>query len=131
MPRVKGEDPTHSFITVYKGTDIGYIQTYLVGDYLEYSQLVNVDEKAAGVDLFIGEKEFIHIGLGKQILKKFLKDYVFPLTGAECCIIGPEPKNRVAVRAYEKAGFKYLKTIQVPGEDEPEYLMRIAKDCIP
>jgi hypothetical protein len=29
--------------------------------------------------------------------------------------------------AYEKAGFRFFKTIQVPGEPEPEYLMRLTR----
>lgn len=72
--------------------------------------------------------DFVHKGLGEQILIKFLSEYVFQLYDVECCIIGPEPKNNIAIRAYEKAGFKYFKTIQVPDEDEPEYLMRIYKN---
>lgn len=43
----------------------------------------------------------------------------------ESCIIDPEPTNKAAIRAYEKAGFKYEKTIQVPTEAEPSYVMRI------
>jgi len=125
LPRIKGEEPTHSFIIEYKLKKIGYIQTYLIEDYPEYSQYVEINEKAAGLDLFIGEKEYIHVGLGKYIIKKFLKEYVFPITNAISCIMGPEPKNKIAIKAYEKSGFKYLKTIQVPDEDAPEYLMRI------
>ncbi len=128
MPRVKGEEAIYSFIIVCNNKDIGYIQTCLIEDYPEYNQCVNIKESAAGIDLFIGEQDFVHKGLGKQILIKFLSEYVFQLYDVECCIIGPEPKNNIAIRAYEKAGFKYFKTIQVPDEDEPEYLMRIYKN---
>lgn len=34
---------------------------------------------------------------------------------------------RQAKVVYEEAGFKYLKTIQVPEEAEPEFLMRIER----
>lgn len=127
LPRIKGEQPTFSFIITCDNKEIGYIQTYMIDDYPEYSQWVNTVEQAAGVDMFIGERDYIHKGLGKLILIKFLREYVFQLNNTDCCIIGPEPKNRAAIRAYEKSGFKYLKTIQVPGEDEPEYLMRLYK----
>jgi RimJ/RimL family protein N-acetyltransferase len=43
------------------------------------------------------------------------------------CVIGPEPKNAAAIRAYAKAGFRHWKTIQQPDEPEPEWLMRLAK----
>jgi len=128
LPRIKGEQPTFPFVIECNNRGIGYIQTYMIEDYPEYSKYVNTDEHAAGMDLFIGEQEFIHKGLAKNILTKFLREYVFLLNDAVCCIIGPEPQNKTAIRAYEKAGFKYLKTIQVPDEDEPEYLMRLYKN---
>jgi aminoglycoside 6'-N-acetyltransferase len=46
---------------------------------------------------------------------------------AGSCIIDPEPANRIAIRAYEKAGFRYVKTVKVPAEPQPAYLMRISR----
>jgi aminoglycoside 6'-N-acetyltransferase len=128
LPRINGDQPIHSFIIVCDAVDIGYIQTYRIDDYPEYRKYVKPEVSSAGLDLFIGEKNFIHIGLGKQILLKFLTDYVFSINAVICCIIGPEPLNKIAISAYEKVGFVYYKTIQVPDEDEPEYLMRIFKN---
>jgi hypothetical protein len=31
------------------------------------------------------------------------------------------------MRAYEKAGFAYLKTVQAPDEEQPEYLMLLRR----
>lgn len=39
-----------------------------------------------------------------------------------------EPKTAAAIKAYEKAGFRYFKKIQVPGEPEPEYLMKLTRE---
>ncbi len=127
LPRIHGEQPTHPYIIVCDSIDIGYIQTYRIDDYPEYSKFVGEDIPSAGVDLFIGEKEYIHKGLGKQILLTFLKDYVFTISAVECCVIGPDPMNKIAISAYEKVGFKYDKTVYVPDEDEAEYLMKIYK----
>ena len=41
------------------------------------------------------------------------------------CVIGPSVKNAAAIRAYEKVGFRALKQVRVPGETDPEFLMRI------
>ncbi len=131
LPRINGNQPTHSFIIVCDDIEIGYIQTYRIDYYPEYSKYVKAEDPAAGLDLFIGDKNFIHKGLGKQILQKFLMDYVFTLNEVNCCIIGPEPLNMIAIRAYEKVGFVYYKLIQVPDEDEPEYLMRIYQNDLP
>ena len=42
--------------------------------------------------------------------------------------IGPSVKNVSAIRAYEKAGFRFFKDTRVPDEPDPEHLMRIQRD---
>ena len=89
---------------------------------------MQADERTAGVDLFIGEEGYIHKGLGTVILIKYLAEVVFHDENFERCVIGPEPKNKAAIRCYEKVGFCYFKTIHILGETEPEYLMYINKE---
>ncbi len=127
LPRIKGEEPTKCYLILVGDLPVGYIQTYRIGDYPEYGRYVDIAEDAAGIDLFIGHPDYIHRGLGKDIMREFLRRIVFGESNAESCVVGPEPANKGAIRAYEKAGFKYLKTIRVPDEEEPEYLMRITK----
>ena len=128
FPRISGEQPTDCFVIVEDGRDIGYIQSYVISDHPEYAAVVDVKERAAGIDLFIGEPDRVHQGLGVPILRQFMRDVVFTRYDVESCIIGPSIKNTSAIRAYEKAGFVYLKTIDVPDEDDPEYLLRIWRD---
>ena len=80
--------------------------------------------------MFVGEDGFLCMGLGSHILRRFLREAVFANDDLEACVIGPDPKNAAAIRAYEKAGCRYFKTIQVPGEPEPEYLMRISRESV-
>jgi len=128
-PRIRGEEPVDSYVIVYAGAPIGYIQTYRVADYPE--DRWQVESGAAAIDLLIGEVEFLHRGLGTHIIRRFLAEIVFGQSDATCCIIGPEPENAAAIRAYEKAGFRYLKTVQIPdGEPPEEYLMRIAREDV-
>lgn len=127
-PRSRSEEPTDPYIIMYGDRSIGYIQTYRIRDYPEYAAQVGVDEEAAGIDLFIGEADFLHMGLGSHILRRFLREIVFAAGDVVSCIIGPSEANAIAIRAYEKAGFRYLKTIPAPNEPTPEYLMRIARD---
>ncbi|OLE54967.1 MAG: hypothetical protein AUG51_04820 [Acidobacteria bacterium 13_1_20CM_3_53_8] len=51
-------------------------------------------------------------------------------SGGKCSLI---PSTLIiksnSFSAYEKAGFRYLKTVQVTGEDEPEYIMRVGKEA--
>jgi RimJ/RimL family protein N-acetyltransferase len=127
-PGIAGNSPTRGYVILYGDASIGYIQTYMLRDYPDYSVHMGVDEDTAGVDLFIGEREYLHRGLGSSILRTFLAEIVFGTMGAGSCTIDPEPDNTVAIRAYEKAGFRYLKTVQVPAEAHPSYLMQIKRD---
>lgn len=130
IPYINNEMPTQGYLILYSNTPIGYIQTYKIHDYPDYAKFVDIDENASGLDLFIGDYEYFHKGLGKYIISKFLKEIIFILSDSVSCILGPEPKNKVAIRTYENVGFKYVKTIQLDDEDEPENIMRITKDDI-
>ncbi len=129
-PRIARREPTRCFLMLYADEPIGYIQTYRISSYPEYSSALALDEAAAGIDLFIGSAEHINRGLGAPLIVKFLRTIVFADPEVDSCIIGPAAGNRAAIRSYEKAGFRYLKTVRVPGELEPEYLMRIAKPAV-
>ncbi len=124
---IEGREPVDPYLILHDGRPIGYIQTYLISDDEEYASLVGVED-SAGVDMFIGEEEYLYRGLGGEILRRFLLEVVFLDENVKVCVIGPEPKNVAAIRAYEKAGFRFFKTIQVPGEPEPEHLMRMGRE---
>lgn len=132
MSYITGEKPTKAYIIIIDNVDVGYLQTYLINDYPEYNKYVETDEHTAGVDLFIGHKDYIHKGYGVRIMEQFLREHVFSNIQVDKCIIGPEPKNLSAIRMYEKSGFRWYKNIQIPDEDEPEYLMiLLRKDFSP
>ena len=126
--RISGQEPTRAYIILYGAIPIGYIQSYLLKDYPEYEKALGVEENGAGIDLFIGEPEYAYRGLGAPLIRQFLREIVFPQTGAISCILGPSVLNTSAIRAYERAGFQYLRTVQVPGEPHAEYVMRITRD---
>src|SRR4051812_13711421 len=126
-PRVDLPSLTRGYLMLYDGQPVGFIQAYLIRDYPEYASAIQVDNDAAGVDLFIGEEAYWRRGLGPILLRVFLRDVVFKQPEVGCCVIGPAASNAAAIRAYEKAGFRYLKTIQVPGEPAPEALLRITR----
>jgi RimJ/RimL family protein N-acetyltransferase len=128
-PLIDGRDPTQAFLIIYDTTPIGYIQTYKFRDNPEWQAVVQPAEEAAGIDLFIGHPGYIHRGAGSFIIKKFLQEIVFSQPEIEICVIDPEPANKVAIRAYEKAGFTYWKTIPAGTfPNEPEgYWLRLTK----
>ncbi len=128
-PLFDGSDPTQAFIIRYADTPIGYIQTYLIDDKPAWLEPLPPTE-VAGVDLYIGHPEYIHQGLGSDLLKKFMREFVFSQPQIKTCIIDPEPANKAAIQAYQKAGFIYWKTIHDPIPDdaaEEHYIMRLAR----
>jgi RimJ/RimL family protein N-acetyltransferase len=127
VPRIRGESPTDPYLILVDEMPVGYIQTYRVAEHPDYNQYIQADEHSAGLDLFIGEADYLHRGLGALILRAFLEQVVFVQPWAEACIVGPEPGNQVAIRAYEKAGFRYWKTVQIPGEPQPECLLSVSR----
>lgn len=126
-PYVNGQEKSEGYIILINSVPAGFIQTYLISDYPDYNKYVQADEHAAGLDLFIGEADLLHKGFGPKIIEKFLNQIVFSKPRIQSCIIGPEPKNLAAIKAYQKAGFEYFKTIQCPNEPEPEYLMKTSR----
>ena len=128
LPAIEGREATKPFLILHRDEPIGYVQSCRISaeDDETYASLVDVEDPA-GVDLFIGEPQYLHRGLGGHVIRRFLSEHVFSEPGIAVCVIGPEPKNIAAIRAYEKAGFRFFKTIQVPGEPEPEYLMRLPR----
>jgi RimJ/RimL family protein N-acetyltransferase len=116
---------THAFIMQVDGRDAGYIQCYRIGEYPEYAAAIGMDADAWAIDLFIGEDDVRGRGLGPALLTRFLAEHVFSRPGVAICLICPDPENTRAVRAYEKAGFRHVKTVWVEEENEHESVMRI------
>jgi aminoglycoside 6'-N-acetyltransferase len=59
-----------------------------------------------GIDLSIGEPEFLGLGHGPAIVRQFAGALFGE--GAPRVVVDPDPANARAVRAYEKAGFRVL-----------------------
>jgi aminoglycoside 6'-N-acetyltransferase len=128
-PKIAQTEQVFGFVIVIDGQAAGYIQWYLIHDHPEYAVQMDVPVDSAGIDLFIGEEAFIHRGLGAPILRAFLREIVFADERVEQAIIGPDERNAIAIRSYEKAGFRYLKTVPIKDEPAPEYLMELTKEA--
>ena len=103
--------PMHGFIICIDDKEIGYIQYYNAYDFPREQGYVieGLPQNMASIDLFIGEEEFIGKGLGPVIMMQFFKDHIASVYDA--CFVDPDTTNTSAIRAYEKAGFKRVKTV--------------------
>lgn len=101
-----------AYIIYINTTPIGYIQYYNVFDFkLFYKNYCDLDisflpKYCAGVDLYIGEIDFINAGYGAKILLAFMKNYI--QQEFKYIFITPNKANLAAIHVYEKVGFKRL-----------------------
>ena len=104
--------PIHGFLIRLGEKPIGYIQYYNAYDFPREQGYVieGLSTNMASIDLYIGEEEWIGKNLGASVITSFLKEYVWPLYDA--CFVDPHMENNGAIRVYEKAGFKKVKTIK-------------------
>lgn len=127
-PVIAGDDPSRAFVILIEGIAAGYVQAVPIDAFPAYAAQLRLEAGAVGVDLYIGEAAFRGRGLGALTLRRFTEGVVFGALQAPLAVIGPDPANRRAVRCYEKAGFAWIKTVEVIDEDSPhnsgtEYLM--------
>ena len=121
-PRVLAENEVLPFIFSVNGTDAGYIQTY---PETVYRDALELDGSPAGVDLFIGEEQFLHRGFGAEVLREFIRHHVFSDESVSYCLIDPELANTIAIRSYGKAGFRQISTFVSPTDGLTYAIMRL------
>jgi aminoglycoside 6'-N-acetyltransferase len=84
------------------GRPIAYLQTY--DPHLEEDHPYNDQPFGTlGLDLSIGDADLIGVGHGSAMLRQFIEELFDE--GTPRVIIDPDPANKRAIRAYEKAGF--------------------------
>ena len=72
-----------------------------------------------GIDQFIGVPDMIGRGHGSSFIRQFVDGLL--ASGTPRVVTDPDPDNRRAVRAYEKAGFERERMVDTP--DGPALLM--------
>lgn len=107
---IEGRDSTRPFIFTVDGEPAGYIQFWFIGHHqnatwiAEHPWLAELPADTVGVDLTIGDPDKLGRGIGSEVLRLFAEHLLWQ--GHQIVIIDPDPANRRAVRAYEKAGFR-------------------------
>jgi RimJ/RimL family protein N-acetyltransferase len=120
---LEGREPTDHFLIEVDRRPVGMIQTYLISDYPEWEEVVQVGDGVAGVDLMIGEADIIGHGLGPRVLAQFAREVVLARPGTQAVVATVDEANRRSWRAFEKAGFRYAR--DVVEEGRPHRLMRL------
>lgn len=110
------------FVIAKDHKPIGYIQYYdatkVGGGWWEAEQ-----NGTFGIDLMIGSIEHHGRGFGPTIINEFIGILRENEPSLKSIIIDPDPKNRRAIRAFEKAGF--IKESEITTPDGTALLMRM------
>lgn len=106
--KLPGIDP---YRVDYRGRPLAYLQCYRV-DAESPPALHDQPPGTRGIDLFIGEAERLTQGIGTAMIRAFVAR-LFADSDTPRVIIDPEPANLRAIRANEKAGFRYLRTVDL------------------
>jgi aminoglycoside 6'-N-acetyltransferase len=116
------------YVVTYGGTPIGLVEWERFGDFPDFMQRYEVtDPDAANCDILIGDPRYARRGLGAPLVQKLVAEKIFADPRITRVIIDPEVENRIAIRCYEKAGFRFLRRVDDDGEGRPLYLMELAR----
>jgi len=120
---IDGLDPSDHYLIVLDGRPVGMVETYLVSDFPDWDAIVEAGDGVAGVDLFIGEEALTGHGLGPRVLEAFAREVVFAQPDTKALVAAVDEQNRSSWRAFEKAGFRYVRDVEEEGR--PHRLMRL------
>jgi aminoglycoside 6'-N-acetyltransferase len=122
---IRGEVPIFAYVIQYDGSDIGLINWERFGDFPEMMAGYEVtDPDCVNIDVLIGEPEYVQRGLGAPLVQRFLREVVFRDARYKSCVIDPHEANVAAIRAYTKAGFRYVRTVLDPEDATRLHLMQ-------
>lgn len=109
------ENKVNMYLIVFKGENIGYIQSYIVDE----KECINFKIKGIcnGIDIYIGEESMLNKGYGTQVLKSYISNFIFREATSEKICIDPEVANTRAIKVYNKIGFMHVNTA-VDGESK-------------
>jgi RimJ/RimL family protein N-acetyltransferase len=124
LPALEGTDPTDHYMVLLDGRPMGFMETYLIADHPEWDAIVNVGPGIAGVDLFIADPELTGQGLGTEMLRRFVDEFVFAPDSTTACVSDVDVDNAASLRAFEKAGFRRVGEIVDPDSRRPHALLR-------
>lgn len=108
------EPHVEPYIVLIDGREAGYIQRY---DPHAEDGHPYADQPAdtVGIDQFIGEPDLVGRGHGPVFIARFIEHCA--TLGASFVVTDPDPSNLVAIRAYQKAGFRGIDQRHTPFGD--------------
>jgi RimJ/RimL family protein N-acetyltransferase len=130
VPRLDGREQVFGFIAHYSDTPMGYLQWYRLSTEPDHPAVGLAPESSAAIDLFIGEDDYRHRGLGRVLIRAFLTEIVFAEPDVKHCAIDPCVDNTAAIAAYRKTGFREIGLAPNPHEHCISQIMLINRSAL-
>ncbi len=118
------EGKINLYIFSIDNVDIGFIQSYSV-DKLDSYKVSGITK---GIDIYIGDPNYVYKGHGKLIIRQFIQYFIFNDVLIEYVVVDPEVRNKSAIKAYKKAGFRHVNTAYNEYEKTISYYMVLSRD---
>lgn len=107
---IEGRVPFYAYVVLADARPIGMMSWNRFRDFPEMRECYRVDNpNAVNCDVLLGE--MAHRGLGAGLVRKFLREHPFADASVDACVIDPHATNAIAIRAYEKAGFRFVREV--------------------
>lgn len=132
-PAARGEEPCEDLLVSLAGRPFGLVQRYRLADYpedvAEFAPIIEVPERAMGLDYLIGEPQHIGRGLGPEMIRSVVRATWTEHPTAACVIVPVSKANRPSWRALEKAGLHRIAAGDMipdnPIDDPAHYIYRV------
>jgi aminoglycoside 6'-N-acetyltransferase len=126
-PGIDGSQPIYVYLIEFEGISIGWIQWYRWRDFPEHAIQLDADHRSAGIDLAIGEIEMTGRGLGPVIIREFGMHYIFTDGDLSAIVADPSVSNLNSVGAFKRAGFNFVRTVQLGDEAFARHVVRLER----
>jgi len=113
LPRILAHERVTPYMATLEGEPFAYAQSYGTTDVGDGWWEDETDPGVKGIDQFIARPDLLGIGLGTRLVRA-LVDLLFTDPAVTKIQTDPAPNNHRAIRCYEKAGFRRVKTIVTP-----------------
>jgi len=112
-PMVGGKSTTRPYVALGDGAPIGYIQSYVAMGSGDGWWPNEQDPGVRGIDQFLADSDQLGRGVGTTMVRAFVQ-HLFTDPTVTRIQTDPSPRNRRAIRCYEKAGFHAVGEVDTP-----------------
>lgn len=112
-PLIGDQSTTRPYIVLGDGAPIGYIQSYIAMGSGDGWWPDEHDPGVRGIDQFLAHPAQLGRGVGTAMVRAFVQ-LLFADPAVTRLQTDPSPRNRRAIRCYEKAGFRVVGEVDTP-----------------